>query len=130
MEDDSPMKTIRLSKDRVRAHLLRMNSLLKSKLVGRRPGGSSRLAGNAPGLLSLGLTREQQAGRILRMADTDALATADLSARHEIRQRVAEQAFDRTFERPRPVANVRALRDRSEERRVGKEGRSRWSPPH
>src|ERR1039457_2474734 len=46
-----------------------------------------------------------------RMTDADAIAAADLSARHKIRERVDEQAFDRTFERPRPIANVRALRD-------------------
>jgi hypothetical protein len=59
----------------------------------------------------LGLTREQQAGRILRMADANVIAAADLSACHKVRERVDEQAFDRTFKWPRPVAHVRALRN-------------------
>src|SRR5208283_3644661 len=74
------------------------------------PGWSSRLAANAPGLQSFGLAREQQAGCILSVADANGIAAADLSACHEIRERVHQQAFDSTFERPRPVTDIGALR--------------------
>src|SRR5256884_5365362 len=68
------------------------------------------------------VTRRQKAGAPVERAALDALAVAE----HDVTGKIPALTSQ-------PVSNPRARArkaGRSEERRVGKEGRSRWSPYH
>src|SRR3989338_11158159 len=69
----------------------------------------------------------------LRTVVTDVAGREDgIPTAREVCEFHRELRFIRRYgdvERPRPTVAVRVVR-RSEERRVGKEGRSRWSPYH
>src|ERR1039458_4818259 len=88
-------------------------------LLGRSPGGAPR--GSKVGL-------NFNAVQVLLATATP--ADTELAARTYIAQRLSME----TFQRPDDIANALAMvgvgKIRSEERRVGKECRYRWSPHH
>ena len=71
----------------------------------------------------MGKTTDPQAGFPPRLDDDGDITEAALDAAHAALERACEILEERGYEMP-------LIRSRSEERRVGKECRSRWSPYH